>query len=180
MKLLIASDIHGSLYYSNELKKAIDNENPDKIILLGDLLYHGPRNNLPCDYQPKEVINFLNTYKEKILCARGNCDTEVDQMVLNFPIMSDYLVLMVDGICFYFSHGHKYNIDNPLPLSEGDIFISGHTHIPSCKEKDGVLYLNPGSISIPKENTPHSYLIYENKMFTWKNMDGETYMNQEI
>lgn len=180
MKLLIASDIHGSAYYLKELMKAVSIEKPDKIILLGDLLYHGPRNDLPKEYNPKEVIDILNGIKDKLICVRGNCDTEVDQMVLSFPVLSDYLTLFIDSVTIYLSHGHIYNKENPLLLSEGDIFINGHTHIPCNEIHEGVSYLNPGSVSIPKENSSHSYMIYENKCFTWKDLSGKEYMKKEI
>ena len=177
MKLLFASDIHGSNYYLNKLVDAIDKEKPDKIVLLGDLLYHGPRNDLPLGYEPKKVIDLLNSYKEKIICVRGNCDTEVDQMVLNFPILSDYLNIFIDNLNIFVTHGHKFNKDNLQPLSKDDILIYGHTHIPLNTIVDNIICLNPGSISIPKENSPHSFLIYENKKFIWKTIDGQEYMN---
>lgn len=177
MKLLFASDIHGSLFYLNELVEAIEKENPDKIVFLGDLLYHGPRNDLPTGYEPKKVIDILNSYKEKIICVRGNCDTEVDQMVLSFPIMSDYLNIFIDGLTIFATHGHKYNKDNLPPLSENDILIYGHTHIPLNTKVDNIICLNPGSVSIPKENSEHSYMIYENKKFIWKSLDSQEYMN---
>lgn len=180
MKLLIASDIHGSAYYIKKLTAAIKEEMPDKIILLGDLLYHGPRNDLPKEYNPKDVIDILNSLKEKLICVRGNCDTEVDQMVLSFPILSDYLTVFTDGLTIYISHGHIYNKENPLSFNKGDIFISGHTHIPISENIDGVTYLNPGSVSIPKENSPHSYMIYEKGNFIWKDLSLKEYKHIEI
>ena len=176
MKLLIASDIHGSSFYLNKLCEAIEAEKPDRIILLGDLLYHGPRNNLPKEYEPKAVIEALNNLKNKILCVRGNCDTEVDQMVLDFPVMSDYAFIMVDNINIYLSHGHKFNKDDLPPLCKGDIFISGHSHITLCDNDGYVIFLNPGSVSIPKDNSPNSYMIYENKKFIWKTIEQKSYM----
>ena len=146
MKYLIASDIHGSAYYCDLLIKAIESEKADKVLLLGDILYHGPRNDLPKGYAPKKVIEMLNPLKEKIICVRGNCDAEVDQMVLDFPIMSDYKT--VENL--YLSHGHIYNPDNIPPMKQGDILINGHTHVPKCQEKNGFFFMNCGSVSFPK------------------------------
>lgn len=174
MKLLIASDIHGSAYYCEQLLDAYKKENPDKLILLGDILYHGPRNDLPKDYAPKKVIPLLNSIQEKIICVRGNCDAEVDQMVLEFPIMADYKEITVDGKRLFLTHGHVYNDVKFPPVKEGDIVIHGHTHVPRCSEINGVLFLNPGSVSIPKEDSKNGYLVYENKSFIWKDfINGE-------
>ena len=180
MKLLIASDLHGSMLYTDFLCTEILKEQPTKIILLGDLLYHGPRNNLPNGYDPSEVIKRLNKFKSRILCVRGNCDAEVDQMVLDFPIMSDYSFVVTDDATFYFSHGHIYNKDNLPPMSPKDIFISGHTHVPANEVSGKIRCLNPGSISIPKNNSPRSYMIYENRKFVWKDLDGNEFMNFTI
>ena len=172
MKYLIASDIHGSAYYCDLLIKAIESEKADKVLLLGDILYHGPRNDLPKGYAPKKVIEMLNPLKEKIICVRGNCDAEVDQMVLDFPIMSDYKT--VENL--YLSHGHIYNPDNIPPMKQGDILINGHTHVPKCQEKNGFVFMNCGSVSIPKENSFHSYMTMENGKFLWKNLEnGQVY-----
>lgn len=168
MKLMIASDIHGSAYYCSELLKAFENEHADKILLLGDILYHGPRNDLPKDYAPKKVIAMLNPIKERIICVRGNCDTEVDQMVLDFPVLNEQVFLCIDDIEMLAVHGHK-----PFPpVNEGSVILSGHTHIPKLEKNDGVLYMNPGSVSIPKENSHHGYMIFENSEFIWKDFDG--------
>ena len=164
MKLLIASDIHGSAFWCKKLLNAARRENPDKLILLGDLLYHGPRNDLPQGYAPKEVIPMLSAWQDKILAVRGNCEAEVDQMVLPFPCMADYAVLMADGQSFYLTHGHLWNPDQLPPLEQGTVFLSGHTHIKLDVTKDGIRCLNPGSVSIPKDGT-HSYLVYENGEF---------------
>ena len=173
MKLFIASDIHGSSYYCKQMIDAFVRENADKMLLLGDILYHGPRNDLPREYNPKTVIDMLNRYKDKILCVRGNCDTEVDQMVLSFPVLADYCVIFDGEKSIYATHGHVYNLDNLPPLSEGDILLHGHTHVPVCTKKDGYTYMNPGSVSIPKEDSEHGYMIYENGIFTWKNLEGK-------
>lgn len=172
MKLFIASDIHGSYYYCDKMLKRFEQEKADKLLLLGDILYHGPRNELPEEYAPKSVIEILNRYKNKILCVRGNCDTEVDQMVLDFPVLADYAYLS-DGIASIFAtHGHKYNVDSLPPLCKGDVLLHGHTHIPACVEHRDYVYLNPGSISIPKEASWRGYMIYENGIFQWKDFDG--------
>ena len=175
MKWLIASDIHGSEFYCKKLLKAFEREGADKILLLGDVLYHGPRNNLPKDYAPKSVISMLNALKEKIMCVRGNCDTEVDQMVLEFPVLADYAILAVGNRMIYATHGHKYGPDKLPPLQEGDALLFGHIHVPKCYTENGILILNPGSVSIPKENSEHSYMILDDSKLYWKNLDGEEY-----
>lgn len=168
MKLMIASDIHGSAYYCKEMLKAFADEHAERLLLLGDILYHGPRNDLPKDYAPKEVIAMLNGIKEYILCVRGNCDTEVDQMVLEFPVLSEQALLSIDGTEMLAVHGHK-----PFPaVKSGTVILSGHTHIPKCEEKDGAIYMNPGSVSIPKENSHHGYMIFEHGEFIWKDFSG--------
>ena len=174
MKIMIASDIHGSAYYLEQLLNRYDEENPDKLLLLGDILYHGPRNDLPKGYAPKDVI-LLNTHKEEILCVRGNCDTEVDQMVLDFPILADYCILYENGHMIFATHGHHYNMENPPMLKKGDILLHGHTHIPVSEEFDERIYLNPGSVSIPKNGSAHSYMMLEDGLFTWKDLDGNSY-----
>ncbi len=176
MKFLIASDIHGSAKYCKMLLDAFQNEKADKIIILGDILYHGPRNDLPENYAPKEIIAMLNPLKNKLLCVRGNCDTEVDQMVLNFPILADYAVIPIKNRLLYATHGHKFNPQTPPPLSKGDILINGHTHVPKCDDFGDFVYLNCGSVSIPKENSPHSYMTLEDGNFKWINLEtGEVY-----
>lgn len=180
MKLLIASDIHGSAYYCRRLLEAYDREEADRMVLLGDLLYHGPRNDLPKEYAPKEVLKLLNAHKEEILCVRGNCDTEVDQMVLEFPILADYGFLYEQGRMIFLTHGHVFN-ENHLPmLKTGDILLHGHTHVPVCREHTSCVYMNPGSVSIPKEGSSHSYMIYEDGRFAWKDLDGKEYMEYTL
>lgn len=178
MKLLIASDIHGSAYYCRMLLDAYNREKADRILLLGDILYHGPRNDLPRDYAPKTVISLLNPLKNKIFCVRGNCDTEVDQMVLDFPVLADYAVIPVGQRIAYATHGHIYNESKLPPLGFGDILLNGHTHIPKCTEHSDYVYMNCGSISIPKENSPHSYMISENGVFYWKELESGEIYNQ--
>ena len=176
MKLMIASDIHGSAYYCKKLIEAFEREEADRILLLGDILYHGPRNDLPLEYEPKAVISLLNPLKSKIFCVRGNCDTEVDQMVLDFPVLADYAVIPVGERVIYATHGHIYNENNLPPLSKGDILLNGHTHIPKCTQLGDYIYMNCGSVSIPKEDSPHSYMISENGVFYWKDLEtGEIY-----
>ena len=174
MKYLFASDIHGSAYYCRKLLDAFREEQAERLVLLGDLLYHGPRNDLPKEYAPKEVIALLNEHKNKIYAVRGNCEAEVDQMVLEFPVMADYCILSVDGRTFYATHGHIYNQDNLPPLQEGDILIHGHTHVLKAQLMDGYILLNPGSVSIPKEGNPATYAVLENSIFTIKDFDGNT------
>lgn len=175
MKWLIASDIHGSAYYCRKLLEAYKNEKADKILLLGDILYHGPRNDLPKDYAPKEVIRMLNEIKSEILAVRGNCDTEVDQMVLDFPILADYAVLTSGTRLIYATHGHNFNSLNLPPIAKTDILLHGHTHVPVCEISDTHIYLNPGSVSIPKEDSPHSYMTFDGSEFLWKDLEGNTY-----
>ena len=164
MKLIIASDIHGSAYWCGRLVDLIEKENPDRIVLLGDLLYHGPRNDLPRDYAPKAVIPMLSALKEKILAVRGNCEAEVDQMVLPFPCMADYALLECGGMTMYLTHGHHANPDTLPPLTEGSVFLSGHTHVKIDQVVKGIRCLNPGSVSIPKDGS-HSCLIFEDGDF---------------
>ncbi len=180
MKLMIASDIHGSAYYCEKLLAAYEKENAEKLLLLGDLLYHGPRNDLPKDYAPKKVIAMLNEYKKELLCVRGNCEAEVDQMVLEFPVMADYAVLYIDGHTLFATHGHIYNKKNLPPLKAGDILLHGHTHVQAMEKADEYYYLNPGSVSIPKEDNVNSYMIYENHIFFIKDMEGNVIKKIEI
>ena len=180
MKYLIASDIHGSAFYCKKLLDAFFEEKADRMILLGDILYHGPRNDLPKDYAPKLVFEMLNSISEKILCVRGNCDAEVDQMVLDFPIMADYAVIPVKDRIMYATHGHIFNPDNPPALKVGDILLNGHTHVPKLLDNGEFVYMNPGSVSIPKEETPHSYMIFEDSEFLWKDLLTKEVYNKFI
>lgn len=180
MKILIASDIHGSAYYCEKLIKAYRCEKADRLLILGDILYHGPRNDLPRDYDPKKVIALLNEMSDEILCVRGNCDTEVDGMVLEFPIMAEYCILYLDGHMIFCTHGHKYGETNPPPLKRGDILLNGHTHVPKYKKYDKYTYMNPGSVSIPKESSVNGYMILKDNTFTWKDLDGQKYMEYRV
>ena len=179
MKWMIASDLHGSAYYCRKMLEAFEREGADQLFLLGDLLYHGPRNDLPREYAPKEVIPLLNEKKEKLLCVRGNCDAEVDQMVLEFPVLADYAVLPVGRRLIYATHGHIYHVKNLPPLAPGDVLLHGHTHVPAWTEfGQGNLYLNPGSVSIPKENSPHSYMTLEGNTMQWKELESSAVFHE--
>lgn len=179
MKWMIASDLHGSAYYCRKMLEAFEREGADRLFLLGDLLYHGPRNDLPREYAPKEVIPLLNGKKEKLLCVRGNCDAEVDQMVLEFPVLADYAVLPVGQRLIYATHGHIYHVKNLPPLAPGDVLLHGHTHVPAWTEfGQGNLYLNPGSVSIPKEDSLHSYMTLEGNTMQWKELESSAVFHE--
>lgn len=176
MKLMIASDLHGSAAYTRRLLELYRDTGCQRLVLLGDLLYHGPRNPLPEGYEPPAVAKLLNDMADELLCVRGNCDAEVDQMVLDFPILADYAVLPVGQRLVYATHGHVHNLKNLPPLAPGDILLHGHTHIPAWTEfGEENLYLNPGSLSIPKDGSAHSYMTLEGETFCWKTLEGETY-----
>lgn len=179
MKLLIASDLHGSAWYCEKLLELVEKEQPDKLLLLGDLLYHGPRNDLPREYDPKRVIPLLNGLKDRIIAVRGNCDAEVDQMVLEFPLMADYTTLWLEtGKPLFATHGHLFDPAHLPPLPAGSAFVFGHVHTKCAAWQGSTLILNPGSLSIPKDGT-HSYMIYENGVFTAKTLEGEAVMRAE-
>lgn len=181
MKILIASDIHGDIECCEKTFEAFEREGAERILLLGDLLYHGPRNNLPCGYMPKKVIELLNSKKELILAVRGNCDSEVDQMVLDFPILADYAHLSWDGLSIIATHGHKFSPDSPPPMRQGEILITGHTHVyASIDFGNENHYLNPGSVTLPKNGNPKTYLVYENRSFTLKTFDGKVILEKSF
>ena len=171
MKYFIASDIHGSAFYCNKMLEALKNEKADYLVLLGDILYHGPRNDLPKDYNPKKVIELLNSLTTKIICVRGNCDSEVDQMVLNFPLLATYGVIENNNHLIYLTHGHVYNKDNLPPIKENDVVLFGYTHVPEFIKQNGIHFINPGSVSIPKNNSYNGYIILENGKFIFKDLD---------
>lgn len=193
MKIMVASDIHGSALYCRKMLDAFEREQADRLLLLGDLLYHGPRNDLPAGYAPKEVIPLLNAQKNRLLCVRGNCDTEVDQMVLEFPIMAESCILWLGSRMVFATHGHHFNSASLPPLQPGDILLHGHTHVPAWEPfslspactapasncpspaASECLYLNPGSVSIPKENSPRGYMILTDHAAEWKTLEGEGY-----
>ncbi len=205
MKLMIASDIHGSYAYCKRMLDALRKEAPDRLLLLGDILYHGPRNGLPAEYEPKKVIEALNAEKSRILCVRGNCDAEIDQMVLEFPILADYCILYMGGRMIFATHGHHYHEKALPPLQPGDILLHGHTHVSAWEkvrldaetkaehgaEAPFVYYFNPGSVSFPKEDTPHGYMVMEEEPcrdpetpkrlhVLWKGLDGSVYHEEII
>ena len=180
VKCMIASDIHGSAFYCEKMLAAFAREGADRLLLLGDLLYHGPRNDLPQGYAPKEVIAQLSPLKDKVFCVRGNCEAEVDQMVLPFPVLAEYCLLEQKGRVIFATHGHHYNLETPPLLQPGDVLLHGHTHIPAKDNSLGFWYLNPGSVSLPKENTAHSYMTLEDGVFLWKDLEGGEYDRLEL
>ena len=173
MKLIIASDIHGSALYCERLLRAFADTNADKLVLLGDLLYHGARNALPDEYNMIQVFEQLNAVSEHIVAVRGNCDSEVDQLVLDFPLGADYTQLYVDKRLFFITHGHLYSESDPPRLPTGSILCTGHTHIAACHEHDRFVYINPGSVSLPKGGTPRSYVLYDDGCFSWYDLDSK-------
>lgn len=184
MKWMIASDLHGSAYYCQQMLDAYQREGADRLLLLGDLLYHGPRNPFPKDYNTLRVTELLNSVKSEVLCVRGNCDSEVDQMVLEFPIMADYTVLPLltssgKNRTIFATHGHLYHEDALPPLQPGDILLHGHTHVPACIEHKNYLYLNPGSTSLPNQDSWHGYLILEDEILRWKDFDSQDKIQKE-
>lgn len=181
MKIMIASDLHGDAECARAILAKFKEEGAEKLLLLGDLLYHGPRNELPMGYAPKEVISLLNENRDAILSVRGNCDTEVDQMVLNFPILAEYALLCLDGLTVFATHGHNFNLENLPPLGKGDILLHGHTHIYANDAfGENNYYINPGSVSLPKNGNPKSYMVYEEKCFTLKDFHGNVIFTKQF
>ena len=177
MEYVIASDIHGSAYYCRLLKERFIAEGAQKLILLGDLLYHGARNALPEEYSTLQTAEILNSLKENILCVRGNCDSDVDTLVLQFPITAAFALLPVGEKTLVLTHGHN----EYACLTQNDVLINGHFHVPACEMRDGHLYVNCGSVSIPKENSPHSYLVLEDNVLTWKDVrTGEAFKTYSL
>lgn len=170
MKVLVISDIHGSGYYAEKIKEIEKREKPDKIVLLGDLYYHGPRNDLSQEYNPMKVAGILNSLKNKLLVVRGNCDAEVDEMISEFEF-NDHIVMEINGKMFYFTHGHKYNIEK-IPYDDFDIMMYGHIHQGFIEEKEGLVFANPGSISLPKGESRHSYIVVDENEIILKDVDG--------
>lgn len=176
MKIFIASDLHGSAEYCRQMIEAFNNENADKLLLLGDVLYHGPRNPLPDGYSPQEVVQMLESIKNKILCVKGNCDAEIDECLLPFPVISNLGAVFADGLNIYFAHGHG----DALLLSDGDVYLTGHTHVALNAKENGHYHLNPGSLSLPKDGSKRGYIVYENRKFTFKELSGEPYDELDI
>ena len=158
MKYMIASDIHGSAFYCRKLLEAFEESGANRLVLLGDILYHGPRNDLPKEYAPKEVLAMLNGCK--------------DQMVLEFPVMADYALLAMDGITIYATHGHVYHENHLPPMQKGDVLLHGHTHVLRADRCGDITILNPGSVSIPKEGNPPTYAILEDRIFRILDFEG--------
>ena len=170
MKVLVISDIHGSGYYAEKIKEIEKREKPNKIVLLGDLYYHGPRNDLSQEYNPMKVAGILNSLKNKLLVVRGNCDAEVDEMISEFEFNA-HIVMEINGKMFYFTHGHKYNIEK-IPYDDFDIMMYGHIHQGFIEEKEGLVFANPGSISLPKGGSRHSYIVVDENEIILKDVDG--------
>ena len=178
MKILIISDIHGSSYYAEKIKEIDEREKPDQIILLGDLYYHGPRNDLTQEYNPMKVAGILNDFTEKLRTVRGNCDAEVDEMISDFKF-EQHIEMQVNGKNVFFTHGHVYNIEN-VPYKDIDIMFYGHYHTGFIEEENGIIFANPGSISLPKNNTEHSYIIFDEDKITLKDVDGEIIQEKKL
>ena len=179
--VFVASDIHGSALWCRRMLERFAASEADRLLLLGDILYHGPRNELPEGYAPKEVIAMLNPLADKILCVRGNCEAEVDQMVLDFPVMADYIGIFDGKLSVYATHGHLWGEDKPLPACRGSVLLCGHTHVSKYADHSSYIYMNPGSVSIPKENTPHGYMLYGDGLFTWYDLEsGAAYMTKRL
>ena len=180
MKLMIASDLHGSEYYVNLMCRRLEEEKPERLVLLGDLLYHGPRNDLPRDYDTRACAALLNELNPPPVAIRGNCDGEVDQLVLTFPMLSDFAVLFADGYSLFLTHGHRLD-EAKGRLGPGDVLFYGHTHEPYFTRADGVTLVNPGSVSIPKNGSPHSYLVFEGGALRWKDVEtGLTWREERL
>lgn len=180
MKLFFMSDIHGSVHY---LKKALENfekEAADYICILGDQLYHGARNPLPPEYNPKEATQMLNGYAKKIIAIRGNCDSEIDELVLDYPIMAAYSSVLLNERRLFLTHGHIYNPESLPPLNDGDIFAFGHIHTPIAEKRGNIFIFNPGSITFPKENYPNSYGVLEDNVLRIKDLNGNTFKELQL
>lgn len=180
MRWMVASDIHGSAAACRSLLDAYRRERADRLLLLGDLLYHGPRNPLPEEYAPQTVAELLNALSPSPFCVRGNCDAEVDQLMLRFPVLAEYALLDWEGLLIFATHGHHLETMTTKALAEGDVLLTGHTHVADCQRRDGYWHLNPGSISLPKEDTPRGYILLENGLAVWKSLEGTVYRQQAL
>lgn len=180
MKFFIVSDIHGSAFYCRKALEAYRREGADRMLLLGDILYHGPRNPLPEEYDPPAVAKMLNAMKKEILCVRGNCDAEVDQMVLDFPVLADYALIAAGTHMIFVTHGHLFNNEQLPPLNDGDVLLHGHTHLSVCEDHGSYVYMNPGSVSLPKQDHPRGCMTFDGNEFLWKTLDGEIYRRHKL
>ena len=183
MKWMIASDLHGDAACTAALLERYAQSGAQRLVLLGDLLYHGPRNDLPSGYAPKQVIKLLCGVREHLICVRGNCDTEVDQMVLNFPMLSDTACLYDGKRTWIATHGHRHSPDAPPPLRKGDVLLCGHTHVPAFEhfttpDLTRCLYINPGSVSLPKQDSPHSYILADGEVVRFCTLEGKVYREE--
>lgn len=178
MKVLIASDIHGSYYYAKKVKEAFEREKADLLVLLGDIYYHGPRNPFPEEYAPMKVADLLNSMKEKLLVIKGNCDSEVDQMISQFDFV-EFSQILVDGIKVSLTHGHKFNKEN-MPLNAGDLLCYGHFHTGFITNVGDVVVANAGSVSLPKDNTKSSYLTLDKGLLCLKDIEGNLIDSKQI
>ena len=179
MTLVVASDLHGSAFWVQRLLEICEAEKASQLLLLGDLLYHGPRNPLPEGYDPQTVAEMLNGWRNKITAIRGNCDAEVDSMVLQFPLVESAL-LFLDGYRFFCTHGHHYNPDCLPPLAKGDLFLFGHTHLPLIEYENGIWFLNPGSVALPKNGDTKTYMVYHDHEVVLKSFDGSELIRQRL
>ncbi|MBQ3277098.1 MAG: phosphodiesterase [Oscillospiraceae bacterium] len=180
MRVMFASDLHGSEYYVDLLLRRMAEEKPERLVLLGDLLYHGPRNDLPRGYDTRAAASLLNAVVPPPLCIRGNCDGEVDQMILDFPVLADFAALFLDGRTVYLTHGHHLE-EAASALRAGDILFYGHTHVPDLSVRNGIIRINPGSVSIPKERSRHSYLLWDDAVLFWKDVEtGEIWKTEKL
>jgi putative phosphoesterase len=180
MKLFFIADIHGSYHHLQRGLDCFEQEQADQIIILGDALYHGPRNPLPQGYDPPHVAPLLNQYKDRIIAVRGNCDCEVDQMLIEYPMLGDYAVVFIDSRKLFLTHGHIFSPSNPPALPPGSIFASGHTHLPVAEKRGDLYFFNPGSLTLPKGGFPNSYGIYADNVLTVKSLDGATLAQQAL
>ena len=178
MKYMIASDIHGSAYYTGIILGFFEKMKCDRLILLGDILYHGPRNDLPKGHNPKEVTRLLNNYKDKIIAVKGNCEADIDQVVLEFPIIAPYFIMEVNNKLVFFTHGDEFNSSH-LPMKD-IILVHGHTHVQRCEKHEDHVYLNPGSIALPKDDSYHGFMIMENGLFSFYDEQGNKHNEYQI
>ncbi len=172
MKIQFISDVHGSPGALEAALEAGRRAGAGQVAFLGDALYHGPRNPLPADYDPARTAEVFNRWRDRILAVRGNCDSEVDQMLLAFPALADYAWILAWGRRVFLTHGHRFDPDRLPPLSPGDIFVSGHTHIPLAERRGEIWVLNPGSVGLPKDGHSPSYGLLDAEWLEVRSLDG--------